>query len=126
MGLQQTGFVKDRYITDNLIVVKLAQEHANLMQQDIILLKLDFEKAFDCVDHSFLWATLHVMNLNPHVLTLIQGLITNVEAKVHVNGFFTRLPLGMWCPPRRSSSSYLICFVCSTSHEALRQIQQQW
>lgn len=52
-------------------------------------MKLDFQKAFDRVDHEFLWATLSAMNLDPGMIVLIQGLITNVEAKVHVNGLFT-------------------------------------
>lgn len=70
-------------------MLKLGQEHAILTGQDILLLKLDFEKAFDRVDHDFLWATLLAMNLDPFVLSLIQGLVLNAEAKVHVNGSFT-------------------------------------
>lgn len=31
VGLQQTGFLKDRCIIDNLIALKLAQEHATLI-----------------------------------------------------------------------------------------------
>lgn len=60
-----------------------------LTHQDILLLKLDFEKAFDRVDHGFWWATLWAMNLDPFVLSLIKGLVLNVEAKVHINGLFT-------------------------------------
>lgn len=79
------------YILDNLLALKLGQEHALATLQDIIFLKLDFEKAFDWVDHSFLWATLSAMNLDPVVIMLLQGLITNAEIKVHVNGMFTQL-----------------------------------
>lgn len=56
--------------------------------QDIIFMKLDFKKAFDCIDHNCLWAMLATMDLDPFVITLIQGLVCNVEAKVHVNGLF--------------------------------------
>lgn len=52
-------------------------------------MKLGFEKAFDHVDHEFLWATLTATQLDPLVIGLIQGLVTNAEAKVHVNGLFT-------------------------------------
>lgn len=54
VGGQQTGFIKGCCIIDNLIELKLGQEYATLMNQDILLLKLDFEKAFDHVDHGFL------------------------------------------------------------------------
>lgn len=101
--------------TDNLIALKLGQEHAVLTHQDIILLKLDFEKAFDRVDHSFLWATLMAMNLDPFVLTLIQGLVMNMEAKVHVNGFFTP-PFPLERGVRQGDPLATLLFVLSAQH----------
>lgn len=56
----------------------------------MIFLKLDFEEAFDQVDHGYLWAMLATMHLDPFVIMLIQGQVTGTEAKVHVNGLFTR------------------------------------
>lgn len=53
-------------------------------------MKLDFEKAFDWVDHDFLWDTLSAMQLDPMVIVLIQGLVFGAEAKVHINGLFTQ------------------------------------
>lgn len=85
----QTGFVQDGCINDNIMAFKLAQEHDTATKQDVVLMKLDFEKTFDEVDHEFLWATLSAMNLDPRVITLIQGLVCNAKAKVHVNGIFT-------------------------------------
>lgn len=86
---QQTRFVNGRCITDNLLAFKLGHEHAVATLQGIIFMKLDFKKAFDRVDHEYLWATLHMMQLDPFVINFIQGLVTNAEAKVHVNGLFT-------------------------------------
>lgn len=53
-------------------------------------MKLDFKKAFDRVDHDYIWATLIAMYMDPFVITLIMGLVTSAEAKVHVNGLFIR------------------------------------
>lgn len=52
-------------------------------------MKLDFKNVFDRVDHDFLWATLAAMQLDPWVIALLHGLVTNAEAKVHINGLFT-------------------------------------
>lgn len=70
--------------------MKLGQKHAKVTKQDIAFLKLDFEKAYDRVDHGFLWATLMEMNVDPRVLTLIKGLIMNAHSKVHINGLFIK------------------------------------
>lgn len=75
---QQTGFVKGRCITDNLLTWKLGQEHGQATLQDILYIKLDFAKAYDRIDHSFLWDTLKKMRLDPFV----------IEAKVLVNELF--------------------------------------
>lgn len=75
---------------DNLLAWKLGQEHVRATQQDISCVTLDFAKACDKIDHWFLWETLRVMRLDPFVIRLIQGLVMNAEAKVHVNGLFTQ------------------------------------
>lgn len=53
-------------------------------------MKLDFEKAFDRVDHNYLWATLSTMDLDPFANTLLQGMIYDAKVKVHVNGLLTQ------------------------------------
>lgn len=53
-------------------------------------MKLDFAKAYDKINHSYMWKTLQAMRLDPFVIRLIQGLVLNVEANVHMNGFFTQ------------------------------------
>lgn len=59
---QQMGFFQGRCITDNILAFKLGQEHAIATLQEVIFMKLDFEKAFDRVDHGFLWAMLSAMS----------------------------------------------------------------
>ncbi|KAL3695648.1 hypothetical protein R1sor_009724 [Riccia sorocarpa] len=49
---QQTGFVPERTIFDNILALKLGEEWAVESNQEAILLKLDFTKAYDHVRHS--------------------------------------------------------------------------
>ncbi|KAK3226983.1 hypothetical protein Dsin_006845 [Dipteronia sinensis] len=54
IGDYQMAFVKDRQILDNIVI---AEEIVHKWKRDKvggILLKLDFEKAYDSVDHNFL------------------------------------------------------------------------
>ncbi|MCO5588777.1 hypothetical protein L7F22_042736 [Adiantum nelumboides] len=50
----QTGFVKERSILDNIFTFWEAVALAKLRGEDLVVLLLDFEKAYDRVDWSFL------------------------------------------------------------------------
>lgn len=54
----QTAFVKDRCILDNVFLAQEAIEWAKESSQDLVVLLLDFEKAYDRVNWSFLEATM--------------------------------------------------------------------
>ena len=54
----QTGFVKERSILDNIFAFWEATALAKLRHKDMAVLLLDFEKAYDRVDWSFLEGTL--------------------------------------------------------------------
>lgn len=54
-----------------------------------LLILLDLEKAFDRVEHNFIWAVLRAIGLGGTFLRLVQGLLSQAVPKVHVNGYFT-------------------------------------
>ncbi|KAL3690974.1 hypothetical protein R1sor_004625 [Riccia sorocarpa] len=86
---QQTGFISGRQITDNILSVKLGQEWARWTEQPAISVKLDFVKAYDRVDHTFLWSTLECMGFDRIFIGLVQGMTCGGTALVHVNRRFT-------------------------------------
>jgi hypothetical protein len=46
----QTGFVKDRYILDNVFVAYELIKYARKKKQELIILMIDFKKAYDQVN----------------------------------------------------------------------------
>jgi mannosylglycoprotein endo-beta-mannosidase len=54
----QTGFVEGRSILDNVFMAQEVLGWAEESEQDLVLLLLDFEKAFDCIKWGFLFSAL--------------------------------------------------------------------
>ncbi|KAL3695873.1 hypothetical protein R1sor_009949 [Riccia sorocarpa] len=80
----------DHSIMDNIVCAKLSQDYAEERQQPAIFCKLDFVKAFDRVQHEFLWDTLRSMHFSPEFIALVRTLVAEGSAKVHFNGVFTK------------------------------------
>jgi hypothetical protein len=54
----QTGYIKDRYIGQNIRILEDVTFFTNQNQISGILLSIDFEKAFDSLNWNFLYKTL--------------------------------------------------------------------
>lgn len=86
---QQTGFVKGRNMYDNILSLWLTQDLAKQRRMEGVFIKLDFEKAFDRVDHDYLWDTMEALGLGDTFIALIKGLTIGATAAVHLNGCST-------------------------------------
>ncbi|KAL3681828.1 hypothetical protein R1sor_024784 [Riccia sorocarpa] len=78
---EQTGFVEGRFISINILCLQLSQELAEKTNQPSLFCKLDFIKAFDRVDHNYLWRTLQAMKFDSRFITLLKGLVGHGSSK---------------------------------------------
>jgi len=88
ISYDQTGFIKDRFIGENIrlidSVIRLAKEKKNIPG---LLLFLDFEKAFDTIEWSFITKTLQYFGLGPSMINWIKCFYRNIESCVSNNGW---------------------------------------
>lgn len=82
----QTGIVPGRSITENILYVQDTIHWAKLNHPSAILLCLDFEKAYDRVDWTYLNAYLTKAGFGPRWRNLIQTIYKNRTARLTING----------------------------------------
>lgn len=88
IGPAQASFIPGRLSTDNIVIV---QEAVHSMRRKKgkkgwMLLKLDLEKAYDCIRWDFLEDTLHAAKLPQTWITWIMECVTNPGMSLLWNG----------------------------------------
>jgi hypothetical protein len=70
--------------------VKHAQtliDHARLKNKPLYVVLLDQEKAYDRIDHEFLWKSLQKFGVPPEIVKAIQGCYSQAQSVVSINKF---------------------------------------
>ena len=72
----QAGFRKPeiRKTRDQIANIRWISEKAREFQKNIYFCFIDYDKAFDCVDHNKLWAILKEMGIPDHLICLLRNL----------------------------------------------------
>ena len=91
----QTGFVKGRYIGENIRLINDVMEIAKTQNLPGILTSLDFRKAFDSLEWPFIMKTLDYFNFGTDMKRWVSTFYSNIESTVVNNGnrtnWFNRL-----------------------------------
>ena len=82
----QVGYIKDRQIADNIRIIDDIMSYTHLKHLPGYILLVDFEKAFDSVEWSFLYKTLKAFNFGTCFIQWIKILHTNIQSCVSNNG----------------------------------------
>ena len=78
----QAGFRKGRGTRDQIANICWIIEKAREFQKNIYFGFIDYDKAFDCVDHNKLWKILREMGIPDHLACLLRNLYADKEATV--------------------------------------------
>ena len=85
----QTGFVKGRYIGENIRLIADVMETTKSLNLSGILTSLDFRKAFDSLEWPFIMKTLDYFNFGCGIKRWVNTFYSNTESTVINNGFRT-------------------------------------
>ena len=85
----QTGFVKGRYIGQNIRLLSDIMEYLDAKKTSGLLLFIDFEKAFDSLEWEFMNKALNAFNFGPNVKKWITIFFKDAQSAVMNGGFLT-------------------------------------
>jgi exonuclease III len=83
----QTSSVPGRSILDNLHLIRNLIDYLEFKDLPGILVSLDQQKAFDRVNHHYLFSALKAYGFGPHFLQWIRIIYSDISSSVLVNGF---------------------------------------
>ena len=92
----QTGFIRGRYIGDNVVLIRDYIESCKAKELERSLIFCDFEKAYDRVRWRWLWRVMEHVGLDGRLLALIQACYANPCVTVVLEG----MTLGLLHPTR--------------------------
>ena len=108
----QTGFIKGRYIGEN---IRLIQETKEALEEEYhpgLILFADFEKAFDSISNDFMFNCLKCFNFGTDIIRWINCFYNDVKSSVTNSGYMTEFfhikrGLRQGCP--LSAYLFIIC-----------------
>ena len=88
INTDQTGFIKGRYIGQNIRLINDILEQTKLRNIPGILLQLDFRKAFDTIEWEFIQKTIALFNFGVSIQRWISTFYVNTESAVLIKQWF--------------------------------------
>lgn len=107
----QTCGVPGHFIGENVALLRDVVDFASFSGTQVAVLSLDQEKAFDCVDWSFMRTTLSAMGFGPSFISWVDLFYHCVQSSINLNGylspFFCPFP---WFEAGLPAVSTFVCF----------------
>ena len=84
----QTGFIKGRYLAENILKINEIMQHCNSMGQSGVLTSYDFCKAFDSVEWPAIFWALEEFGFEPNYVAMVKILYTDPLVCATNNGYW--------------------------------------
>ena len=82
----QAGFVPRRSLFDHTRLAHLMVDYAEKQEQNGCIISLDQEKAYDKIDHEYLWEILKEFGFPTQFINLIKMIYSRAKTSVMING----------------------------------------
>lgn len=86
IALNQSAFLPQRYILDGAVIINEAVDFARKVKKECIIVKVDFEKAYDAVNWNFLDYMMHRVGMSGKWRLWIKECVFGDNLSVLVNG----------------------------------------
>jgi hypothetical protein len=108
----QTGFLKDRYISENITMFLDIQEHLAADFKPGLAFLADLEKPYDLIDRDFLKSSLTQMGFGNYFLQWFSVLHFGTVSQITINSFMTD-PFPVVCGVRQGCPWAPLSFLCA-------------
>ena len=85
----QVGYVKGRYIGQNIRIIADMLKYTDINKIQANILLIDFEKAFDSIEWSFMFKCLEAYNLGECFIKWVKTLYKKIQSCVSNNGYLS-------------------------------------
>jgi len=108
----QVAYVPGRSVHDNLRMFEFFNEYCKKQNVDAVLISLDAAKAFDSVDHKYMFETLRRYGFSEEFIDTVRMLYNDLKAEILVNGYrsvLIRIRRGVKQGDALSCALFIIC-----------------
>lgn len=115
----QTGFMRNRHISNNIRLVLDILDYSDLVSDDSFILFLDFYKAFDTIEHEFIFHSLEKFGFGGYFCEAIKTLYAHSNSSIKLKHgttprFDLKRGIRQGCPI--SPYLFLLCTQILTAH----------
>ena len=108
----QKAFVKGRLMAENIIELQTTLQKLEQENTKAAVLNIDFQKAFDTIDHEALWKTMEAFGYGKNLIHYCKTLYKGATSRTINNGFTSpRFEVGRSCRQGDCVSPYLFLLI---------------
>lgn len=85
----KAGFIPGRSITEQMKLIRMMIHYTEAKEVNGLIVALDQEKAYDKIDHDYLWRTLERFGISDTFTNTVKSLYKTAETRIMINGILS-------------------------------------